>query len=98
MLGVLAVRLRQLKIVARKEPRRAAAHLMPLQWLKALSLLTKRKQPIKTVFGFFRALAGLGGFPRRKGDGEPGWQTIWSGLETLLPCLRGADALGRKLG
>ncbi|HEY5313798.1 MAG TPA: IS4 family transposase, partial [Pirellulales bacterium] len=38
--------------------------------------------------------AALGGFLGRKGDGEPGWQTIWGGLETLLLCLRGAQALG----
>jgi hypothetical protein len=31
----------------------------------------------------------LGGFLGRKCDGEPGWLTIWHGLETLLTALRG---------
>jgi hypothetical protein len=30
-----------------------------------------------------RMVAGLGGFLGRKGDGEPGAQTIWRGLERL---------------
>jgi hypothetical protein len=36
-----------------------------------------------TVYGFFRGLAKLGGFLGRKHDGEPGWQSIWSGYEKL---------------
>ena len=47
---------------------------------------------------FFPGLASLGGFLCRKSDGEPGWQTVWSGLETLLQCLRGAEALGKRCG
>jgi hypothetical protein len=96
--SVLAVRLLQLKTAARIEPNRSAAELVPPTWLKALPLLTKRKQPIRTIRDFVRALAGLGGFLGRKSDGEPGWQTIWRGLDTLLLCLRGAEALGRKCG
>ena len=98
LLSVLAVRLLQLKMVARQKPQQAAAHVVPAQWLAALPLLTKRNKPINTVREFFRSLAGLGGFLGRKGDGEPGWQTIWSGLETLLLCLRGAEAIGKKCG
>jgi hypothetical protein len=32
---------------------------------------------------FFRAVAGLGGFLGRKGDGEPGWMSIWRGWVKL---------------
>jgi len=32
---------------------------------------------------FFRAVAGLGGFLGRKGDGEPGWMSIWRGWTKL---------------
>lgn len=31
-----------------------------------------------------RAVAKLGGFLARKSDGEPGWRTIWRGMEQLL--------------
>ena len=30
-----------------------------------------------------RLIAGLGGFLGRKGDGEPGMQTLWLGLERV---------------
>ena len=43
-----------------------------------------------------RELAGLGGHLGRKCDGEPGWITLWRGLEKLLLILRGADAERRR--
>lgn len=98
LLSVLAVRLLQLKMVARADPEQPAARVVPANWLTALPLLLKRRAPIRTVREFFRGLASLGGFLGRRGDGEPGWQTIWGGLETLLLCLRGAEALGKKCG
>jgi hypothetical protein len=98
MLSVLAVRLLQLKILARDEPERPAEEVVPKRWLNALPKVSKNHTPIRTVREFIRCLAGLGGFLGRKGDGEPGWQTIWRGLKTLLLCLRGAHALRKKCG
>jgi hypothetical protein len=98
LLSVLAVRLLELKLAARTNPEQAAADVVPAAWLAALPAVSKSRKPIKTVRDFFRALAGLGGFLGRKGDGEPGWQTIWRGLHTLLLCLRGAEAMRIKCG
>lgn len=98
MLSVLAVRLLQLKLAARANPEQPAAGVVPAMWLTALPLVLKSRKPIKTVRDFFRGLASLGGFLGRKGDGEPGWQTVWRGLQTLLLCLRGAEALKIKCG
>lgn len=98
LLSVLAVRLLHLKMIAREQPERPAREVVPAEWLTALPLLIKKRSLLKTAREFFRALAGLGGFLGRKGDGEPGWQTVWGGLETLLLCLRGAKALGKKCG
>jgi transposase-like protein/transposase Tn5 family protein len=98
LLSVVAVRLLQLKMVARKDPEQPAAGVVPTNWLFALPRVMRRPKPIVTVRDFFRGLASLGGFLGRKGDGEPGWQTVWSGLETLLQCIRGAQALGRGCG
>jgi hypothetical protein len=98
MLSVLAVRLLQLKAMARQQPDTPATQVVPARWLATLPLLTRARKPIETVREFFRALAGLGGFLGRKTDGEPGWQTIWRGLDTLLLCLRGAEPLGDKCG
>lgn len=98
LLAVLAVRLLQLKTAARTDPEQPAEDVVPATWLAALPLVLKSRRPIKTVRDFFRGLASLGGFLGRKGDGEPGWQTVWRGLQTLLLCLRGAEALKGKCG
>jgi hypothetical protein len=48
-----------------------------------------------TLGEFCRALARLGGHPGRKGDGPPGWQTLWRGwqkLEWMVQGVRTATA------
>lgn len=93
VMSVMAVRLLQLKTVARNEPERPAEEVVPKPWIKMLQHLRKRplRQPC-TVRDFFRDLAKLGGFLGRKRDGEPGWITVWRGFEKLYLCLRGAEA------
>ncbi len=98
LLAVLAVRLLQLKMVAHTDPEQPAAGVVPKTWLATLPLVLKSRKPIHSVRDFFRSLASLGGFLGRKGDGEPGWQTTWRGLQTLLLCLRGAEAMRTKCG
>lgn len=97
-LSVMAVRLLQLKIISRLKPDLPAERVVPRSWLLMLPLVSKRKQPIRTVREFFRRLAALGGFLGRKHDGEPGWQTIWRGLEKLLLTVRGVDAYREQYG
>jgi hypothetical protein len=94
--SILAVRLVQLKTVARSQPNVKADKVVPTLWLKVLRAL--RKKPIETVRDFYRHLAGLGGFLMRKGDGEPGWITIWRGTEKLLLAIRGYLAMTKKCG
>lgn len=98
LLSILAVRLLQLKLAARTHPEQLASQVVPTTWLAALPAVLKSRKPIKTVRDFFRGLAGLGGFLGRTSDGEPGWQTVWRGLETLLLCLRGAQAINPRCG
>jgi len=95
---VQAVRLLQLRDVAREAPDTAARKLVPLEWVEVLGKITRRPRTIRTVREFLRALAGLGGFLGRKSDGDPGWQTIWRGLETLILALRGYHAALKKCG
>lgn len=95
--SVLAVRLVQLKTLARAQPDLPAENVVPRKWLEMLRVLRKRPQ-IRTVREFFRHLAGLGGFLMRKGDGEPGWITIWRGTTKLLLALRGHEAMMRRCG
>lgn len=93
---VLAVRLLQLKTIATSDPDLPAARIVPKIWLKMLSALRKRK--LVTVRDFFRHLAGLGGFLMRKRDAEPGWITLWRGLDKLVLAVRGFVALNGKCG
>ena len=94
--SVLAVRLLQLKTVATTSPDLPAERVVPTIWLKMLSALRKRK--LTTVRDFFRHLAGLGGFLLRKRDGNPGWLTLWRGLDKLLLAIRGYNAMNQRCG
>ena len=99
VLGIVAVRLLQLKMLARNEPQRPAEQAVPRRWIQMLQSLRKRRLKAPwSVRDFYRELAKLGGFLGRKSDGEPGWMTLWRGFEKLHLCLRGADALQRKCG
>lgn len=97
MLSVAAIRLVQLKSVARTEPDKPAEEVVPVRWVRLLSRV-KNKKPIRTVRDFFRSLAQLGGFLGRRHDGEPGWITLWRGFEKLMLMLRGIDASRLKCG
>ncbi len=94
--SVLAVRLLALKQLARSAPQTPAADVVPKEWLRMLEIL--RKRPLPTVRDFIRHLAGLGGFLMRKGDGEPGWITLWRGTQKLTIALQTQAALKRKCG
>lgn len=97
LLSVVAVRLLQLKAVARVEPNRPASSVVPSLWIRALAVLRKRSLAGCTVREFYRHLAGLGGFLGRKGDGEPGWITLWRGFDKLALAARVLDT-NKKCG
>jgi hypothetical protein len=40
---------------------------------------------------FWISIARLGGFLARKGDGHPGWLTLWRGWQTLMQLIRGYE-------
>jgi hypothetical protein len=93
LLSVVAVRLLQMKEVGRRDPQRAARELVPARYRELVHRARRgRGRPADwTIRDFFRGLAGLGGFLGRKGDGEPGWVTIWRGWDALHWMLRGAQ-------
>ena len=101
VLGVVAVRLLSTKLLARSRPEsgEAAASFGP----ELLALLAKKLGPPKggwTNRNVLVATARLGGFLARKGDGLPGWQTIWRGWQRLLWMVEGAAlvAAGERCG
>jgi hypothetical protein len=93
LMSVVAVRLLQLKSVARYEPDRPARSVVPPLWLEMLKAARKNLRRVwdLTIHQFYRELAKLGGFLGRRHDGEPGWITIWRGWEELHTLVRGAE-------
>ena len=99
MLSVLAVRLLQLKSVARVDPQRPAEAVVPKRWLTMMRCLQRgRHRKLSTVREFYHAIAKLGGWLGRKHDGEPGWITLWRGFDKFILIMRGADANRSKCG
>ncbi|MEO8271430.1 MAG: IS4 family transposase [Aureliella sp.] len=95
LISVIGMRLFQLKLVGRNQPEAKAATHIPTSWLKCLKLARPKLMLTGlTVYEFFRELAKLGGFLGRKGDGEPGWQTIWRGFQKMQLLLDGMRLAG----
>jgi hypothetical protein len=93
LMSVVAVRLLQLKSVARSDPDRPARSVVPKIWLTMLKAARKKLRRVHdlTIYQFYRELAKLGGFLGRRSDGEPGWLTIWRGWEHLNTLIQGAE-------
>jgi len=83
--SVIAIRLLQLKSIARTNPEVSAQRVVPRVWLRMLKLARQGLNRVHdlTVGQFYREVAKLGGFLGRKSDGDPGWITIWRGWEKL---------------
>ena len=76
LMSVAAVRLFQMKGEAQTSPC-ASEEVVPSKYVRSLKALRKIGDQIELTLGrFFRELAQLGGFLRRRSDGEPGWITI----------------------
>ncbi len=91
MLGVLAivaVRVLQLRWWGREGGDAPAASASTAEERQVLKSLGER---IKTARDFVRAVAVLGGFLGRTGDGEPGWQTLWRGYRRLQDIVLGVQ-------
>ena len=90
LLSVVAFRLLRLKLVGRAEPQRAVA----AEDLTPAALRVLQRQFGKPAGGWTyaavtRCIARLGGFLARKGDGDPGWLTLWRGSRRLNAMLAG---------
>jgi hypothetical protein len=88
-LGPLAVRLLQLRAVARQDPDGAASDVLPVEVVKIVAHRTKISVKQLTVRQCWHGIAKVGGFLGRKGDGEPGWKTIWKGWLYIQALLEG---------
>lgn len=87
--NVVAWRLLYLTYIARIAPELPCTAVLDEDEWKALYVVGSSRpkplpQTIPTVREAVRKLAMLGGFQGRKGDGEPGVQSIWTGLRRLM--------------
>jgi len=84
MLSVVATRLLQLKNESRIHPRALAIEHAAPEMVQMLCRLTGQHAETLSLREFVCGVAKQGGFIGRKGDGEPGWLTLWRGWQKLL--------------
>lgn len=98
VLSAVAVRVVQLRQVARAKPGEAAERVATPLEIEVVQRALGEARGAWTVWQFVRGLARLGGFLGRKGDGLPGWKVMWRGyrrLEAMLEGVRLAEGMRR---
>jgi hypothetical protein len=83
MLCPVAARLLQLKNDVRLDPDRLARRCVEEGMVQTLGRLIGIDTTALSLRRFTHEVAKLGGFIGRKGDGEPGWRTLWQGWHEL---------------
>jgi hypothetical protein len=92
VLAVVAVRLLSMKLLARSAPDEPIdPQAVGLQVLRILEAKSGRPKQGWTHRTLLVRIARLGGFLGRKGDGLPGWQTLWRGWGVLMVLVQGYD-------
>ncbi len=90
LLSPLAVRLLQVRALAREEPERPAHEVIEPLMLAVLAQRSGHLPASMTAGTFWTEVARLGGYLARSHDGPPGWRTIWKGWLSLQTLLEGA--------
>lgn len=92
LMSIVAMRLLHLKewLRVNAEAPASEAGLEPLE-CQLLELQTQR--PLRSVRDVALALGRLGGHLGRKGDGLPGWITLWRGMQRLQAMALGAQLI-----
>jgi hypothetical protein len=86
-LSPLAIRLLQLRDLARRAPEQSAREVLGADLLAIVAAQTGQSPTGMTMQAFWKAVAQMGGYLARRGDGPPGWKTLWKGwlrVQTLL--------------
>jgi hypothetical protein len=86
----IAIRLLQLRQAAREHSDILATTLVDPLMVEVLAEHMHTDQHTMTMHQFWRLVARMGGFLGRKGDGEPGWRTVWWGWRYLSDLTNGA--------
>ncbi|MFC6226160.1 IS4 family transposase [Hymenobacter artigasi] len=96
LLSVVALALVDLREKSRLEPN-LPAEASGLTGTELRVLRHQRRRPLATVREVYLALAALGGHLGRKGDGPPGWQTLWLGRRSLRLLVEGVQMAAQLL-
>src|SRR5438552_19212384 len=89
-MSFVALRLLDLREFGRMVPE-APAPVTGLSDLESELLSVAVNRTLTTVASVLLALGRLGGHMNRRGDGMPGWITMWRGMKTLRLLVRGAE-------
>jgi hypothetical protein len=88
-LALIAVRLLQLRELARLAPERLAQEVLPVDVVQVVAHLANVPVDALTLDRFWRTVARRGGHQGRTGDGPPGWKTIWRGWLEIQHLIEG---------
>ena len=92
---IIAWRVLYLTMLGRECPELPCDLVFEEQEWQAVYIVTKKEQPPETppsIDEIIRMIASYGGFLNRKGDGFPGPQTIWIGLQRCQDFVLGVEA------
>jgi hypothetical protein len=86
---VIAWQMLSLRDASRRAEPVPAVRFLTHSQMVVLCGLRPRLKPDCSAADALRSIAVMGGFMGRKGDGNPGWRTLWAGFEKLLMAERG---------
>jgi hypothetical protein len=89
VLAVVAVRVYQLKLAVEQAPDAPVEQVATTEEVEVLKQHTASRKRDWTVRDFVFAVAKLGGFLGRKGDGLPGVRSLWRGYQRLQDMVTG---------
>ena len=89
LLSPLAVRLLQVRDLSRQAPECPAHWVIEPETLAVLAAQVGLSPSTMTVGTFWTEVARMGGYLARRGDGPPGWKTLWKGWLHLQALLEG---------
>jgi hypothetical protein len=91
----IAVRLLQLRQWARQSPELPAKAVVEPLMVDVLALRRNKGAQAMTIGEFWQSVAQMGGHQGRRGDGPPGWRTVWKGWRYLSDLTEGARLVAR---
>lgn len=94
LLSPLAVRLLQLRAVARQMPEQPAEQFLPTDIVQVVAHLAEVPVAALTAQHCWETIARFGGFMKRKGR-QPGWKTLWLGWFYIQALVEGVHLATR---